>query len=362
MTSLERANQRLDCLTEIAGLLAGHESAATMFPLMLAVAARTLPLEAALLIVSDNGDSTITGWSAARRGPLAEQDARAHLAAVFACALDVASAQPSIWQEQRFLVLPIAVANRPLFAALQVEAGPLGLEEILMLKAVAGMLAVALDRDRAWQLGIERRDYALVLEQTLRAQDADLRQAERQRTALLTLLAEQVQSIGATTEQAGRLIADLTELASLTRDAAQRRKKVVDVREMLVRGAKRGGDMLASRGQMLTVAMPDRPVFVEADARRLEEVFDTLIQKASARSAPEARIVLDGRVSRGHGGPQLVVTLQAEPPGPATDEDPVPALMIAHRVIDLHGGVLRTVAKGAGPALEITLPVREWRV
>jgi signal transduction histidine kinase len=173
--ALEQAHRRLQHLYEISKLLASFESVEQTFEPALAIATRTLPLRSAILIEAGDGDSTMMIWPSVGHDVEEMRVAKAHVAAAYRYFAGVASselreramAELPLTQgaedppARRFIVIPLVVARRAPFGALQLEAAkPLDKSDLMFVNAVANQLAVVLDRDRAWRRDITRRERA----------------------------------------------------------------------------------------------------------------------------------------------------------------------------------------------------------
>jgi signal transduction histidine kinase len=178
-TELEQAHRRLERLYEISKLFARFENVEETFDPALAIVAQTLPLRSAILMETDRGRTRMVVWRS--EGQTAEQlrAVKEHVQGAYAYlvgaqstgSLDIteqAGTTPLPRQEEnqanparRFIVIPLVVAHRPLFGALQLEgARPLDKADLMFVNAVANQLAIALDRDGAWRRDIARREHA----------------------------------------------------------------------------------------------------------------------------------------------------------------------------------------------------------
>ena len=179
MAGVEQANRRLECLYEMSTLFASFTSVEETFDPVLGIASRTLPLRSAVLIETRDQALRMLVWGA--EGQSDEhmhavkanvESAHRYLVPPLRTVAGEAIAQTAMSplatpmrgegdSPHRLIVLPLAVANRPPFGALQVEgAAVLDKSDLMFVNAVANQLAVALDRDRAWRENITRREHA----------------------------------------------------------------------------------------------------------------------------------------------------------------------------------------------------------
>lgn len=132
------------------------------------------------LAETEDGRSRMIVWSAEGQSPEQLQAATEHLGKAYRTLFGAAStaANHSTGEQavmtalprpaptggiatDKFVVIPLVVAHRPLFGALQVEGTqPLDETDLMFVNAIANQLAVALDRDRVCRQNITRREHA----------------------------------------------------------------------------------------------------------------------------------------------------------------------------------------------------------
>jgi signal transduction histidine kinase len=176
---LDQAHRRLADLYDISKVFATFEDVAQPFDPALGIIARTLPLRSAVLIETHDGHTKMIVWTS--EGQSAEQMtvARRHAEQAYQYLTGSASTETQGLSEQagitalprsaqlerdlpnRFIVIPLVVARRAPFGALQLEgARPLDKTDLIFVNAIANQLAIALDRERAWRRDITRREHA----------------------------------------------------------------------------------------------------------------------------------------------------------------------------------------------------------
>ncbi len=172
-------HQRLENLYEISQLFASFETIERSFDPALAIAARTLPLRSAILIETEDDRSRKIVWSSEGQSVEHMRGASEHLEVAYAYLIGAASTEALDISEQvgitplprradpranvanRFIVIPLVVAHRPPFGALQLEGDRLlDKSDLMFVNALANQLAIALDRDRARRRDITRREHA----------------------------------------------------------------------------------------------------------------------------------------------------------------------------------------------------------
>jgi signal transduction histidine kinase len=176
---LAHAHRRLAELYEISKLFASFEDGAQPFDSALAIIARTLSLRSAILIETQGDRSKMIVWTADGQGGAPMTAVRRNLETAYTYLVGAAPTEAGGLSEQagktalpssgeaegdlarRLIVIPLVVARRPAFGALQLEgARPFDKTDLIFVNAIANQLAIALDRARAWRRDIERREHA----------------------------------------------------------------------------------------------------------------------------------------------------------------------------------------------------------
>lgn len=231
---LEQAHRRMDDLYEISKLFASFENVEQTFAPVLAIAARTLPLRSAILMEAEGGGSKMLVWPSEGQDPEQMRVVKQRVAAAYAYFAGAASTESLDLSQQtlrqadtegnlakRFIVIPLVVAHHPPFGALQLEAAqPLDKTDLIFVNAIANQLAIALNRDRAWQRDIRRREHA----------EERRTHAEERRT--------DAEAKGATADQ-GRIIAESSSdkyeaLAAENARLYEQAQRAVSVREQIL--------------------------------------------------------------------------------------------------------------------------------
>lgn len=411
----EHAVNRLERLIDIARLLASLDTVDQTFHDVITLAASILPLESAILLEVEGERHKVTSWSPRNRDIAITMAAQAHAEAMLNYLAGAASDQWKPPVSGRFIVLPLVVADRPIFGALLMEGTAFVRQDLMFINAIANQFAVALDRDRAWKSDIARRAEAEAMEETLRAQADAILTADAQRSKFLSVLAEELRSsLAASRElwrslstmpgsariaralasmqtqlrQTAQLIDDLHGLSALTREELQVQKTRVDICALLARVAKHGAERLGALGHSLSVAIPCEPAYICADATRIEQVVDTLLDKASLLVSPGGRIWMSARVagsfeaprgSAGPAGPQVIVTIRDDGAGTVkavlprvydllnTDSSRIDpddtrfggGLKLMQRVVELHDAAVyaSSAGLGLGSEFQLRLPI-----
>lgn len=174
-----KAQARLRHLYEISRHLATFGDIDVTLPAILAVIVQTLPLRSAILFIEGGGGTRATVWPA----DLPSQDpAYAHARRLYQQVVQSPSAgeQAATSAPEKFVMLPLVVAEHPPFGAFQIEADALGEDDLVFVSAIVNQLAIAVDRHRAWQADVTERKRAQAgeLRQEHLASDAQAGRAE----------------------------------------------------------------------------------------------------------------------------------------------------------------------------------------
>ena len=240
------------------------------------------------------------------------------------------------------------------------------------------------------------------LQEMERANAARLAEVERAKSSLLSgvshdlrtpltsikvaagLLTEQRQEVGdasersllaalrRNTERLEKLVDEILDVARLQSGAIRLRPEPLDVRGLLREVALSIKPMLDSRGQRLELALPESPVTIWVDRRRLEQVVANLLSNANKYS-PDGSDIL---VAVDEQPDELVVKVADEGPGiPPADRERIfqpffqsardrgvgagvgLGLAIARSLVELHGGRIWLADGGErGTTVAFSLP------
>jgi signal transduction histidine kinase len=171
VSSQEKAYQRLEDLYEISKLFASFENVEQTFAPALDIVTRTLPLRSAILMEAEGDRSKMNIWPSEGQDSEPMRAVKEHVESAYAYLVGAAPTESLDLSKQavsnqagmtaRFIVIPLVVAHRPPFGALQLEgAQPFDKADLIFVNAIANQLAIALDRDRAWRRDITRREHA----------------------------------------------------------------------------------------------------------------------------------------------------------------------------------------------------------
>jgi PAS domain S-box-containing protein len=241
------------------------------------------------------------------------------------------------------------------------------------------------------------------LENALRQRESELQDADRRKDEFLALLAHELRNPlapiryaiatarkeASTGEQRAhaldvldrqaaymsRLLDDLLDISRITRGILELKKEPTSLESVIATSVEAAQPFIDARRHLLTVTLPDRPVWLVADAVRLSQVFSNLLINA-AKYTPE-----DGQVEltavNGHDG--LVVTIRDNGAGIAPEMLPKlftlfsqdkslldhaggglgVGLAMVRGLVELHRGTVqaRSAGPGRGSEFVVRLPV-----
>jgi PAS domain S-box-containing protein len=241
------------------------------------------------------------------------------------------------------------------------------------------------------------------MEDSLRARAAELAQADRSKNEFLAMLAHELRNplaplrnaaeilrmpggsgeehaqahriVGRSIENMSRLIDDLLDVSRITEGKIQLRREPVNLEAILTAAASLVRCSCAAHRQELTVRLPDEPVFLHADATRLEQVFGNLLGNACKYAGDGCHIALNAE--RGEGE----VMVRVADDGAGIDPELLPrifdlfvqasrtldrahgglgiGLTLVRRLVKLHGGSITAHSDGLGHGAEfiVRLPI-----
>ncbi len=246
-------------------------------------------------------------------------------------------------------------------------------------------------------------------EAALAARAADLVRADRSKDEFLAMLAHELrnplaplrnaaeilQTKGASAEECGdaqqiiqrqienmtRMIDDLLDVSRITEGKIELRRQPVALADILTAAASVARSGISARRQTLELSLPREPIFLNADATRLEQVFGNLLGNACKYSDPGSTISLSSEraPAKGTEPPEVIVRVRDNGMGVAPELLPhifdlfvqaTRALDRAHgglgigltlvqRLVKLHGGSVEARSEGLGHGSEfiVRLPI-----
>ena len=243
------------------------------------------------------------------------------------------------------------------------------------------------------------------LERSIADRAADLVRADRSKDEFLGMLAHELrnplaplrsateilQTRGVTAEATGQavdilsrqidnmseMIDDLLDVSRITEGKIELRLEEVALEAVLEAAASLAERGIQARGQEITISLPAEPVFLRADATRLDQVFGNLLTNACKYSGRGCHVSLSAERAepRGEEPPEVIVRVRDDGIGIAPDLLPrifdlfVQAnrsldrahgglgigLTLVQRLVKLHGGSVEAHSEGLGQGSEFTV-------
>ena len=235
------------------------------------------------------------------------------------------------------------------------------------------------------------------LEEELRRQTAQMREADRRKDEFLAMLSHELRNplapilhavdllghddprlaskardiIGRQSEHLTRLVDDLLDVSRITRGTVRLDRRPVPLKEVVDAAVDTWRHLIAQRGQVLSVDIPEGPLLVDADPTRLAQVVANLLHNAAKFTPEGGRITVtateeEGRIAlsvrddgTGIAPDYLDRIFELFAQGPPSLDRPQGGLglglTLARRLAELHGGTLEAASGGAGRGSEFVV-------
>jgi signal transduction histidine kinase/ActR/RegA family two-component response regulator len=154
-----------------------------------------------------------------------------------------------------------------------------------------------------------KNEFLAILAHELRNPLAPIRNAVQILNREIALAPESHWALSAIERQVGRmarLIEDLVDVARVTSNRLELRKERVDVAEVLRSAVETSSTLVKAGGQAFTIALPEAPVYLDADPVRLAQAVSNLLNNAAKYTEPGGHIWLTGERLDG----EAVITVQ----------------------------------------------------
>jgi signal transduction histidine kinase/ActR/RegA family two-component response regulator len=274
-----------------------------------------------------------------------------------------------------------------------------GPKDLALAEEIGHRAALALDNARLYheaQEAIRHRDESV---EALRRLNEELAAEDRRKDEFLAMLAHELRNplgaisnagqvldqtpsadprvrglgtvIGRQVRHLSRLVDDLLDVSRFTRGQIDLRPRPVELKPIVEGAVETTRPLLEQRGHRLTVALPEEPVRLEADATRIEQVLANLLHNAAKFTAPGGRIELTAETEDG----QVVLRVRHNGHGIAPDllprifdlfvqEDRSLArshgglgigLTLVRTLVERHGGTVEAHSEGPGRGSEFVV-------
>jgi PAS domain S-box-containing protein len=168
-----------------------------------------------------------------------------------------------------------------------------------------------------------------------------------------------------------RLIDDLMDISRITRNRLELRRQRVGLAEVVNGAVEASRPLIDEHRHVLTVSLPSRPVYLDADLVRLVQVFLNVLNNAAKYTEPGGRIRLTGVLQ----GDEVVVRVADTGVGIPAEKLPSVfelffqadrslersqgglgvGLSLVRRLVELHGGRVQAHSEGIGKGSEFTI-------
>ncbi|HVR97214.1 MAG TPA: ATP-binding protein [Thermoanaerobaculia bacterium] len=268
-----------------------------------------------------------------------------------------------------------------------------GPEDFATAEEMGHRAALAIDNSRLYQRSLR-------LAQELRQHVADLATADQRKDEFLAMLAHELRNplaaissaghvlgqtrsavdpqaaelaavIGRQTRHLTRLVDDLLDVSRFTRGKIELHKGLIELRHVVQGAVETTRPLIERRRHDLTIALPDEPLWLEADATRLAQVLANLLHNAAKFTEPGGHIAL----TVGRQGGEVAVAVRDDGSGidPAllprifdlfVQEDRSLArshgglgigLTLVRSLVEKHGGRVEAYSEGPGRGSELTV-------
>jgi two-component system, sensor histidine kinase len=172
-----------------------------------------------------------------------------------------------------------------------------------------------------------------------------------------------------------RLTADLLDVSRISRGQLHLQRERIDLRVVLHQAIETMDSELQRLGHRLVITLPDAPVWLQADATRLQQVFDNLLANGFKYTDPGGDLALSLHVRDGYAVVSLRdsgigiaaetlphifdLFMQADPPARHYGLGLGIGLALVRMLVEMHGGSVAAMSAGVGQGSEfsVRLPV-----
>ncbi|HYH47761.1 MAG TPA: ATP-binding protein, partial [Thermoanaerobaculia bacterium] len=177
--------------------------------------------------------------------------------------------------------------------------------------------------------------------------------------------------IGRQIRHLSRLVDDLLDVSRFTRGRIELRRRKEELGPIVQGAVETTRPVLEQKGHRLTVSLPAEPVYLEADATRIEQVLANLLHNAAKFTDPGGKIDLSVEAE----GPQVVLRVRDD--GQGIEPELLPrifdlfvqedrslarshgglgiGLTLVRSLVERHGGTVEAHSEGPGRGSELVV-------
>jgi two-component system CheB/CheR fusion protein len=266
-------------------------------------------------------------------------------------------------------------------APVQVSASPLGLEHMAIVALVTDLsdekekAALVAAREALQRADRQKDEFLATLAHELRNPLAPIRNTVSLLQSRLQVGSEALpglEVIGRQVEHMALLLDDLLDVSQLTRGAMPLRKEPVLLQRIVDLAIETSSPVISAAGHELVVALPERPLVLEADVLRLSQAIANVLNNAAKYTDRGGRITLDAesgdegfvRVHIRDTGigisPEALGTIfdlfsQATPALERSQGGLGIGLSLVRGLVELHGGTIEARSRGLGKGSEFVI-------
>jgi two-component system, sensor histidine kinase len=168
-----------------------------------------------------------------------------------------------------------------------------------------------------------------------------------------------------------QLVDDLLDVSRITQGSLHLQRERIDLRDVVSNAIQTLESDIKQRNHRLTTALPDAPVWLQADPGRLEQVFVNLLANASKYTDTGGELAVSVRVRHGQAvvrvrdsgigiAPEVIPHLfdlfrQADEAAPRSQSGLGLGLALVRNLVESHGGSVTGASAGLGRGSEFTV-------
>ena len=265
-------------------------------------------------------------------------------------------------------------------APVRVSASPLGLEHMAIVALVTDLsdekekAALIAAREALQRADRQKDEFLATLAHELRNPLAPIRNTVSLLQSRLKPGSEElpgVEVIARQVEHMALLLDDLLDVSQLTRGAMALRKEPVLLQRVVDLAIETSSPVISAAGHELVVALPERPLVLEADVLRLSQAIANVLNNAAKYTDRGGRIALDAESDEGFVrvrirdtgigiSPEALDTIfdlfsQATPALERSQGGLGIGLSLVRGLVELHGGTIEARSRGLGKGSEFVI-------